>query len=223
VSSTDLKSADSRGLLFDVFLVVLLGAVKIRCHLDRDKLSKCPFFLAGRLGQLLLLLGVAKDGRSVLGSRVPGITGVVDPEEVVQELLVGPLVAVEGHPDGLGVVLDVPIGGVLVGRIVRVPGGTPRVADDRFDNALLAIEIALRAPESSHGRLEGRVDVLGRWDEGTDLSGLGLLGGYHVVVVGSALHYAALKFSALVVVILVAVAAVDCDCLLGNSGMVIVS
>jgi len=135
----------------------------------------------------------------------------VDPEEVLEELLVGPLVLVEGDPDGLGVVLDVAVGRVLVRGVVGVPGGASRVPDDRLDDALLAIEVALRAPESPHGRLEGRVDVLGGRQERADLAGLGLLGGEHVVVVLLGFHLVEPEFLAggekFVVLVLFAAAA----------------
>lgn len=145
---------------------------------------------------------------------------MVDRKEIVQELFVGPLVPVEGHPYGLGVVLDVPVGGVLVRGSIRVTGGASRVSDNRFDNALFSIVIALRAPESSHGRLEGRVDVLGGRDQRADLLGLGLLCGDHVVVV--ILHAVAEVDAVFVVVVIVivtdiAIAAVNCR--FGNAGI----
>ena len=170
-------------LFFHVFLVVFLPTVKVRGLLDRHVLPECPALLAGRLGHLFLVLGVVENGRPVLGPRPAGVRRGVDRKKVVEHLLVGPLVLVVGDPDGLGVVLDVAVGRVLVRGGLGVPGGTPRVADDGFGDALLAIEIALRTPESAHGRLEGGGGVLGNGDEGADLAGFSFLGVYHVVVV----------------------------------------
>ncbi len=67
----------------------------------------------------------------------------------IQEFLVGPFFFVKGHPDRLGA--------IFVGALNPVSRG---VSDNRFENALLAIELALRAPESSHCCLKGHVDVL---------------------------------------------------------------
>mmetsp|Transcript_25053 Transcript_25053/g.54926 ORF Transcript_25053/g.54926 Transcript_25053/m.54926 type:complete len:262 (+) Transcript_25053:503-1288(+) len=172
---------DVGNLLFDVFLVVFLGPVKIRSLLDRHELAQGPELLASVLDQLLLFLRVVKDGRTVLGSGPAGIGGCVHIEKELQHLLVRPLVLVESDPDGLGVVLDVPVRGVLRGGIIGVPRGAPRIAHDRFDDALLAIEIALRTPESSHGCLEGCRDVLGGRNQGADLAGFFFHGVYHVV------------------------------------------
>lgn len=172
-----------RNLLFDVFLVVFLAAVKVRGLLNRDVLSQSTALLTGQLRQLLLIVGMYKDGRPVLSPSPARIGRGVDRKEILEELLVGPLVAIKRDPDRLGIVLDVPIGGVLVGRSVGIARRAARVADDRFEDALLAIVIALRTPESSHGRLEGRVDVLGRGQEWADFLRLGFLGGEHVVVV----------------------------------------
>jgi len=131
----------------------------------------------------LLVLRVVKNGRPVLRSGKPWVRRIVHLEKELQDLLVRPLVLVEGDPDRLGVVLDVPVGWVLARRVVRVPGGASRIPNDRVKDALLAIEIALRTPESSHGCLKGRRDVLGGREEGTDPAGFRFLGGYHVVVV----------------------------------------
>jgi len=141
--------------------VVFLGAVKVRGHLHGHELARLPALLAGPLGEQLLLLRVDEDRRPVLGAGPAGIGRGMDPEKVLEEPLVRPLVSVEGHPDGFGVVLDVPVGRILIRGGLGVPGGAPRVTGDRLGYALLPIEIALRAPESSHGGLEGRVDVLG--------------------------------------------------------------
>lgn len=197
--------------------MVFLGAIKVRGHLDRHEFSQGALGFAGLLRQLLLLLGVYKNGRSVLRSRIPRVGRVMDPKEIVQELFIGPLVPVEGHPNGLGVVLDVPVGGVLVCRSVGVTRCASRVSNDRFDNALFSIVIALRAPKSSHGRLEGRVDVLGGRNERADLLGFGLLGGDHVVVVIVTLH-AVVEADTVVVVVSVVV-----NCLFGNAGICVVS
>jgi len=183
VSSSFLQAVYPRNTLFHVFLVVFLRAVKIRCHLHGDVLAHLPTLLAGLLRQQLLFLRVHKDRRPVLGPSPAGIGRGVDPEEVVEEPFVGPLVPVEGHPDGLGVVLDVAVGRVLIRGVVGVPRSASRISNDRLDDALFAIKVALRAPESSHGRLEGRVDVLGGRQDWAYLAGLGLLGGEHVVVV----------------------------------------
>jgi len=78
-------------------------------------------------------------------------------------LLVGPLVFVKNNANGLGIILDVTVGGVLVGWGGRIAGGAPGVSHDGFEYALLAIVIALRTPESSHGRLEGGGDVIRGW------------------------------------------------------------
>jgi len=188
--------------------VVFLGAIKVRGHLDGDVLPHRTALLAGLLGQELLFLRVDKDRRPVLGSPPPGIGRGVGSEKILEQLLVGPFVSVKSYPDGLGVVLDVPVRRVLIGRVVRVPGGASRVSDDRFDNALLAIVIALRTPESSHGRLEGRVDVLGGRQERADLSGLGFLGGEHIIVV--LFHHVVLEIVVTVTVIVIVVTIGDC-------------
>lgn len=172
---------DVGDLLFDVFLVVFLGPVKIRSLLDRHELSKGPELLAGMLDQLLLVLRVVKDGRTVLGSGPAGIGGCVHIEKELQHLLVRPFVLVESDPDGLGVVLDVPVRGVLRSGIVGIPRSAPRIAHDRFDDALLAIEIALRTPESSHSCLENCRGVLGGRNQGANLTGFFFHGVYHVV------------------------------------------
>ena len=161
--------------------MVFLAAVKVRGHLDRDVLAQSTTLLTCQLRQLFLILGVHKDGRPVLSPSPARIGRGVDRKEIFEELLVGPLVAIKRDPDGLGVVLDVPISGVLVGRSVGIARRAARVPDDRFEDALFAIVIALRTPESSHGRLEGRVDVLGRGQERADFFRLGFLGGKHVV------------------------------------------
>jgi len=210
-----IKLTVSIDLLFDVFLMVFLAAVKIRGHLDGHVVSDGTAFLAGLLGQQFLLLGVHKDRRPVLGPPPFGVGRGVDPKEILQDLLVRPLVFVIGHPHGLRVVLDVSVRGVLIRRGVRVAGGASRVPDDRFKDALFAIEIALRTPKSSHGRLEGRVDVFGRRQQRTNRFGFGFLGRYHVVA-AAVLHAAVLETSSRNAVVVV----VDGrHTLVGNAGI----
>jgi len=187
--------------------MILFGSVKIGRHFDRHLFSLFAVFFTGRFRDLFLLEGETKNGRSILRAETRRIMAV---KKSVAELFVRPFGRIEDDADRFGVVLDVAVGGILVGGVVGVAGNASRITHHGFYNALLRIEIALRAPKSSHGGLERVVDVFGRGQEGTNLAGFGLLGFDHIVVVTTCFHDTSLQFGAVVVVILVVAALEQC-------------
>lgn len=71
----------SRGLLFNVFLVVFLGTEKIRGGFDGHKFPLASLLVTGLLCQLSLFLGMVKNSGPVLRRTPRG--GIVDLEKVV--------------------------------------------------------------------------------------------------------------------------------------------
>lgn len=155
-----------RGLLVNVFLMVFFCSVKIRCRLNTDPRSHSSTCFYRRFCQLLLLLGVIKDGRSILGSRKAGIRRRSKGERHYQEFLVANFLGIEDHANAFRVILNILVRGINC-RIILGSG----VPNYRFENALNVdlIEVALRAPESSHGSLEGSRGVGNGIQEGADI------------------------------------------------------
>lgn len=104
------SSLISRHLLFDVFLVVFFGAVKVGRHFDRYKFPLTALALASQLGQLLLVFGMTENGRAILRAITRRIVGI---KELIDHLFVRQLVGVKGDPNGFGIVLNIAISRIL--------------------------------------------------------------------------------------------------------------
>jgi hypothetical protein len=96
--------------------------------------------------------------RSVLRPSPTWIGRCVETPKHIQEILIRHLCGIKSDTNTFCVIFDVTV------RWIRVFGwiGRTAVPNNGIDNARSSIKIFLRAPKSSHGRLERRRRIFGR-------------------------------------------------------------
>ena len=128
-----------------MFLVVVLRQIEA-AGLRHQSVDLGPARLGdpphGRLGQPLLPFIVVEDRRHVLPTPRPGAR-VVAAAEHLEQLRVGDPARIEIDLDGLGMVSEAAVGGVLAGATA--------VADPCADDARQTPEPGVRTPESTQG------------------------------------------------------------------------
>ena len=141
------------GVLLEVILVVLLGRPERTGlnNLGDDGVLEITASIdlgLDLLGCLSLRLGEVEDRRTVLGADVVVLTvaggRVVQPEKIVQNLVVGHSGGVEDQPDALGVPGPA-CGHLAVGRVLGVASG---VADLGGEHAIEVKKEVLDAPKT---------------------------------------------------------------------------